>query len=1594
MKAKLALLEASPSSPHNPKTFQPKNRGLVAEIFDWGEEEVSDDEEVTQVKVDITIRKVNTLLSMDEDADWQNYLNSKNVSQCISEQIPHQKKKVLGGELDNESLYKININENAFIPASMRYNQEMVPKIKDWVERLNPDSKLPNFNTRRILVPESQAVNECLETLNTPESSKDSEAEFLTPLPLLKNLQGASPSSEVMPLTFQSHSSKERPGLGIMKHTKPETQDFSNKSVSGTVTVSKTKQITPSVPTEVKDTEQESKLNKLTKLVQMLIDEKVTSNQETQESTSKIQKTKSSKSIYSSRMSQDSKPKVQNTGSSKSLRPKPIQKPQLKCELYHYTNNSTDDCYRILYYMICKKKDHRTSDHEMYIASFKRSERYKAQPYQYASTSKQILKVKAKPFLPCTHYSFNDHRPDDCRNYPECEICGSYDHSTSGHNRGIRIRGGVLVESSYSNESSIRVKCNTCGSTVHSTSYHNEFDHFKRGEKIQAAKATERTKKGRSLCFVLEMRNNVTPPDTYSVQAPSGDVTSGSPSVDEIGIDDSFRYPPNEFLHEDDPSRQYQVDSDISYYVIPHGRSLTELTQENHVPKVIVPNEHDVPLTEDIEDPPDLINTEGTHEQKVQDDQTITQPTTVQSGNNTKVLRPVTEPLVPDVTQSHILNQAFTSSHPTPQDRWSRDQHIKLVNIIGNPGEGMLTRSMAAKLTAALANECLFADFLSEIEPKKVSELLKYPGWIDVMQEELNRAFLNGKLKEEVYVKQPTGFESSEFPDYLCKLNKALNGLKQAPRACSLVKIPMVPPNNLGFDLKEYYDLDYAGYNMDRKSTSVKAEYVAAAGCCASIIWMKSQLGDYDIHYKMVPIFCDNTNAIAISNNSTNNVVGNFNYPPNVPAYKPMMKFLQNYPLYNAFTNSVVYQNFLKEFWSTTVAFDSFPSTDEPEKRPLKEFLIKFSVLNGQRPLTLDFNTFCSSTGLNYNNCKYVDYPKPKLLAYSLITGTEVDIGEIIYSDLITKLLNKSRLKYVSYPRFISCALEVLLGPDYTQDKKFRFLPPILINSNFTKDPSKVTEIKLTAYMISINNQKDSVSPPPLVAKPEKGKSQTVTSISPKSHGPEALGSLFKKRKRPISKKPPTKTKSTATHPKDFRGNKQPLDRDITFMTPDKGTAKTMPRPEGSHGDKDSGGNKPLADMEPQNPTDVDLLGTREPDTQPMLLTYADVRAILLSDDEAQESEEDILGADEEIDDNAYVTPTFALTDTLENVKGENATHTATKEPPSHTEGETGANIQDKPEEPKQSTDANIEFISSSTHLPLITQAQPITIIHPEPSVPQREGKGIATDDQAEDQRKLVKASSIFRHDPDEPEEIKKAEEEARLNVIRKTEVIKVVREEAKKLGIHPKEAIITKACELFKKTQEAEHEQTKIELITDIKIHPKTKPLVITVYKGTDGRNFNVHKPFLFGSFGISELDELRELILKKKNTVNKPHLKPQEENESTWNLSLKQESMGWNAIELSLKIPFVNNMVIEEPEYGIFFTGEFGDQAFQRWSDIDKVGMKTLVPYLVAVSMVKSLENARFSMKLRKLIAEHPNQEKLKSKKVKLKALRYNMD
>nr|GEX38634.1 hypothetical protein [Tanacetum cinerariifolium] len=152
-----------------------------------------------------------------------------------------------------------------------------------------------------------------------------------------------------------------------------------------------------------------------------------------------------------------------------------------------------------------------------------------------------------------------------------------------------------------------------------------------------------------------------------------------------------------------------------------------------------------------------------------------------------------------------------------------------------------------------------------------------------VFQMDVKTSFLNGILKEEVYVGQPLGFVIKQYPDHVYALDKALYGLKQAPRAWPLV-------SESSFDLTAYSDADHAGGHLDRKSTSgsvqflgdklvcwsskkqnyvsvstEESKYVAVSICCAQVLWMRTQLTDYGFFYDKVPIYCDSKNASVIS---------------------------------------------------------------------------------------------------------------------------------------------------------------------------------------------------------------------------------------------------------------------------------------------------------------------------------------------------------------------------------------------------------------------------------------------------------------------------------------------------------------------------------------------------------------------------------------------------------------------------------------------------------------------------------------------------------------------------------------------------------
>jgi hypothetical protein len=75
--------------------------------------------------------------------------------------------------------------------------------------------------------------------------------------------------------------------------------------------------------------------------------------------------------------------------------------------------------------------------------------------------------------------------------------------------------------------------------------------------------------------------------------------------------------------------------------------------------------------------------------------------------------------------------------------------------------------------------------FSPVIKPTTIRILLSlaiHYSW-PLKQLDVSNAFLYGHLIEEVFMEQPTGFKNSNYPNYVCKLQKSLYGLKQAPRA-------------------------------------------------------------------------------------------------------------------------------------------------------------------------------------------------------------------------------------------------------------------------------------------------------------------------------------------------------------------------------------------------------------------------------------------------------------------------------------------------------------------------------------------------------------------------------------------------------------------------------------------------------------------------------------------------------------------------------------------------------------------------------------------------------------------------------------------
>nr|GEU39361.1 hypothetical protein [Tanacetum cinerariifolium] len=839
--------------------------------------------------------------------------------------------------------------------------------------------------------------------------------------------------------------------------------------------------------------------------------------------------------------------------------------------------------------------------------------------------------------------------------------------------------------------------------------------------------------------------------------------------------------------------------------------------------------------------------------------------------------------------------------------------------------KGMLTRSMSAKLTASSASEYLFTDILSKIEPKKVSEVLKHPGWVGATQEELNQfyrnkvwtlvplpygkiavgskwVFRNKKYKHRIVTKNKArlvsqGYSQEERIDYdetfvpvarmeairiflafatymnfivfqmyvksaflngklkeeddkeisICKEKYTRNLLKKYEISDSpLVKTPMVPRKNLGPNLagkpvnKTLYrgmigslmyltatkpDIQFSTclcaryhaspkeshliavkiifrylkgtsslgscqilggklvYWSAKKQQSVamslaEAEYVAAIGCCANISWIKSQLIDYDIHYKM-----------------------HFIRDRILKGDIELYFITTEYQLADIFTKPLDEPTFIRmkaeEFWCTAIAYDPNPHADKSEARHLKEYKIKFTVKNGKKPLTLDYKTFVETTGLDYNQGTYVSHPSPKAVNAELdkITTKEV-------------LVNKTHVLKTAFP------------------VAWRIMFTFVI---------------------------------------------------------------------------------------------QPADKGLPFVVPDNGTGKTTPSSKW-----------PWTDA--KNQVDQTRSTRFEEKHEEVVASYADLKWGL--EDYINTSFTKYENNDVALMNFQQVLTLFktdhntGITRIIDNLK---EVQDAVKEDPALNKKVLKAAesyIQNSTKLTKLFTPVKTFDLSGLKSLveslkDIVDAKNDHLATCPPVSSRVDRGKGVATDD-VESLKKLVKASSNVHPNPNEPvrvpyeihgklyhltddeiqehldteEKMKKAAKEANLLAMSKPELIKVVHEEASKARIDPKILESEKGGQQFKKIQDVEirvlnrehaekikrsrelrmkriekyqwttSNKLKPKTIIDVKIYPNTKTVSMTVYMGTNKQNFDVHNTF---EFGVTEWDELRETIPKNENQIVK---------------------------------------------------------------------------------------------------------------------------
>nr|GEY89393.1 copia protein [Tanacetum cinerariifolium] len=147
----------------------------------------------------------------------------------------------------------------------------------------------------------------------------------------------------------------------------------------------------------------------------------------------------------------------------------------------------------------------------------------------------------------------------------------------------------------------------------------------------------------------------------------------------------------------------------------------------------------------------------------------------------------------------------------------------------------------------------------------------------------------SGPIRSVLSKIEPKNFKSTIIDD--CWFQAMQDKIHEFDRLQMDVKTAFL--NDTAMALTAYADADHAGCQDTRRSTSVSAQflgdklvswsskkqqstaiskteakYIAMSGCCAQILWMRSQLTDYGFDFNKIPLYCDNRSAIALCCNN------------------------------------------------------------------------------------------------------------------------------------------------------------------------------------------------------------------------------------------------------------------------------------------------------------------------------------------------------------------------------------------------------------------------------------------------------------------------------------------------------------------------------------------------------------------------------------------------------------------------------------------------------------------------------------------------------------------------------------------------------